>query len=264
MTTQIRFDDGAAYERYMGVWSRLAGDLFLGWLAPEHGARWLDVGCGNGAFTGMLAERCAPASIDGVDPSAEQLAYARAQASLQDVNFRLGDAMELPYANDAFDAAVMPLVIFFVPDAARGVAEMARVVRPGGSVSAYAWDMHGGGFPYVTLQSELRELGVVVPVPPSAGASHLESLRELWTTAGLIDVDTTVITVQRTFGSFSDYWATIMSGPSVAQQLAVMSDGERTLLEVRLRERLPADGSGRITYSARANAVKGSVAMRTT
>ena len=38
---QIRFDDGAAYERMMGTWSRLAGDIFLDWLAPRPGLRWI-------------------------------------------------------------------------------------------------------------------------------------------------------------------------------------------------------------------------------
>ena len=76
VTDRIRFDDGAAYERYMGEWSRLAGETFLGWLAPRPGLRWLDVGCGNGAFTELLAGRCAPLSVHGIDPSEAQLAYA--------------------------------------------------------------------------------------------------------------------------------------------------------------------------------------------
>ena len=75
--TTIRFDDGAAYERYMGVWSRYAGAEFLDWLAPKPGLRWIDVGCGNGAFTEMIVERCAPSAIQGIDPSEAQLAYAR-------------------------------------------------------------------------------------------------------------------------------------------------------------------------------------------
>src|ERR1700685_1246301 len=76
-TNQIRFGDGAAYERYMGKWSQLAGEIFLDWLAPKPGLRWLDVGCGNGAFTEMLVERCAPVSVQGIDPSEGQLAFAR-------------------------------------------------------------------------------------------------------------------------------------------------------------------------------------------
>src|SRR5882757_5268502 len=85
---EIRFDDGAAYERYMGKWSQRVGEAFLDWLAPKPGLRWLDIGCGNGAFTEMLVERCAPASIDGIDPSEEQLAYARTRPALRCAQFR--------------------------------------------------------------------------------------------------------------------------------------------------------------------------------
>src|SRR5207302_4560772 len=115
------------------------------------GLRWLDVGCGNGAFTETIVERCAPLSVDGVDPSAEQLAYARTRPASLIAQFKQGDAMALPFPDNVFDAIVMPLVIFFVPDPAKGVAEMARVVVPGGLVTAYSWDMFGGGFPYDAL-----------------------------------------------------------------------------------------------------------------
>jgi len=67
--TQIRFDDGAAYERMMGIQSQLAGNIFLDWLAPRSGLRWIDIGCGNGAFPELLVERCAPAQVQGIDPS---------------------------------------------------------------------------------------------------------------------------------------------------------------------------------------------------
>ena len=78
----IRFDDGAAYERFMGKWSQLASETFLDWLAPEPGLRWLDVGCGNGAFTEMLVERCAPVSVQGIDPCEAQLAFARTRPAV--------------------------------------------------------------------------------------------------------------------------------------------------------------------------------------
>ena len=258
-TNQIRFEDGAAYERYMGEWSRLAGEAFLDWVAPTSGLRWLDVGCGNGAFTEMLVERCAPASVHGVDPSEAQLAYARTRPASRVAQFRQGDAMALPFPDDTFDAAVMPLVIFFVPDPAAGVAEMARVVRPGGSVTAYAWDMVGGGFPYEALQAEMRGLGVAVPVPPSPDASRIDAMRDLWTGAGLESVETREITVRRTFIDFDDYWATVRGGPSVGPQLAAISPDDLALLKARMLARLPPDASGRITYSARANVVKGRV-----
>jgi SAM-dependent methyltransferase len=256
---QIRFNDGAAYERYMGKWSQLAGETFLDWLAPKTGLRWLDVGCGNGAFTEMLVERCAPISVHGVDPSEGQLAFARTRPLSRVAQFRQGDAMALPFPDDSFDAAVMPLVIFFVQDPARGVAEMARVVRPGGAVTAYAWDMAGGGFPYEALHDEMRGLGVAVPAPPSPDASRIDAMRDLWIGAGLDGVETLEITVERTFIDFDDYWTIILGGPSVGPQLAAMASGDLARLSARMRERLPADATGRITYSARANAIKGYV-----
>lgn len=259
VTDQILFDDGAAYERYMGKWSRLAGEVFLDWLAPEPGLRWLDVGCGNGAFTERIVERCAPLSVEGIDPSEEQLAYARSRPGLGVARFRQADAMAKPFPDNTFDVAVMPLVIFFVPDPAKGVAEMARVVCPGGTVAAYAWDMFGGGFPYDALQAEMREMGVAVPAPPSPDASRIDAMRDLWTGAGLEAVETMEITVQRTFADFEDYWTTILGGASVRLKLAAMAPEDLALLQERMRARLPADAAGRITYRARANAVKGRV-----
>ena len=253
----IRFDDGAGYERYMGKWSQLAGEVFLDWLAPKPGLRWLDVGCGNGAYTEMIVNRGAPSSVEGIDPFEGQLAFARARPAARLAKFQLGDAMAIPFNDDAFDAAVMPLVIFFVPVPAKGVAEMARVVRPGGAVTAYAWDMLGGGFPYDGLHLEMRALGVNVPRPPSSDASRLDAMKALWNGAGLKDVETREIEVKRTFDGFDDYWTTILRGPSVAAKLAAMSPESIELLKGRMRARLPADAAGRITYGARANAIKG-------
>ena len=256
---QIVFDDGATYDRYMGRWSRIVGDVFLDWLAPERNLRWLDVGCGNGAFTEMLFERCAPAAIDGVDPSEAQLAFARAQPAAKLAKFHQGDAMALPFPDDAFDAAVMPLVIFFVPDPAKGVAEMARVVSAGGIVAAYGWDLTGGGFPYTALQQEMRELGVTHGMPPSPEAARLDVLQELWSGAGLHSIETRAIEVERTFDDFEDWWTTVLTGPSVSAKLAAMAPDVRAALKERMRAHHPADASGRVTYGARANAVKGRV-----
>jgi ubiquinone/menaquinone biosynthesis C-methylase UbiE len=256
---KIRFDDGAAYERMMGTWSRLTGAIFLDWLAPRSGLRWIDVGCGNGAFTELLVERCAPAEVQGIDPSEGQLAFARARPAARVAEFRQGDAMALPFSEDRFDAAVMALVIFFVPDPAKSVAEMARVVGPGGTVAAYAWDVLGGGFPLEPIQAEMRALGVTPMLPPSSGASRMEALRDLWTGAGLDAVETREITVQRTFADFDDFWTTTLLGSSVGPTVAAMAPADVELLKTRVRARLPADAAGRITYDARANAIKGRV-----
>ena len=258
-TSEIRFDDGAAYERYMGKWSQLAGEVFLDWLAPRPGLRWLDVGCGSGAFTEMLVDRTAPRSAHGIDPSEAQLAFARTRPVSRVAEFRHGDAMALPFPDDTFDAAVMPLVIFFVPDPAKGVAEMARVVCPGGIVAAYAWGMSDGGFPYEALRAEMKRLGVDVPEPPSRDASRMDVMRDLWAGAGLDAIETREITVQRTFGDFDDYWTTIFGGPSVGPRLRAMTPEAIARLKTRMRACLPADSTGRITVSARANAARGRV-----
>jgi SAM-dependent methyltransferase len=261
LSNQIRFDDGAAYERYMGKWSQLAGDAFLDWLAPRPGLRWLDVGCGNGAFTDLILQGCEPKSVVGIDPSPAQLSYARARFEAGRIEFREGNAMALPFAAASFDVAVMPLVIFFVPDPSKGVAEMARVVRPGGMVSAYAWDMAGGGFPYASLLSELKASGAVVPEPPSGQASSVDEMRRLWTAAGLDAIDIRPIEVQRTFADFDDYWTTILGSPSAGVAISSMAPEAHQRLREVMRVRLAPAADGRITCSGRANAVKGRVGV---
>jgi ubiquinone/menaquinone biosynthesis C-methylase UbiE len=256
---QIRFDDGAAYERMMGTWSRLAGDVFLDWLAPRSGLRWIDVGCGNGAFTARLIERCAPAEVHGIDPSEAQLAFARTRSDARLAQFHQGDALALPFPNSRFDVAVMALVIFFVPDPAKGVAEMVRVVSPGGMIAAYAWDIMGGGSPTNPIGMELQTMGFQQPLPPSSDASRVEALHSLWTYAGLEAIETREITVSRTFKDFDDFWMTTRTTPGVNSIIASMSSVDTERLKRQLRERLPADPDGRVTYAARANAVKGHV-----
>lgn len=255
----IRFDDGAAYEQMMGVWSRFAGEIFLGWLAPPSGLRWIDVGCGTGAFTQLLVERCAPVEVQGIDPSEGQLAFARTRPAARLAEFRVGDAMALPFSAGTFDAAVMALVLVFVPEPAKGIAEMARVVRPGGLIATYMWDMLGGGFPLDPVLVEMRAMGLAPPRPPRMEASGMDAMRELWTGAGLGDVETREIVVQRTYASFDDFWEINGRSPSMSGVIAAMTSADVETLKSSVRVRLPEDAAGRITYSARAHAVKGRV-----
>ena len=254
---KIRFEDGTLYERYMGQWSRLAGDVFLDWLAPSPGWRWADIGCGTGAFSQLLVDRCAPAAVDGVDPSEAQLAFARGRPAARLAHFRRGDAMALPFADATFDAAVMALVIFFVPQPAKGVAEMRRVLRPGGVAAAYAWDIEQGGIPAEPILGALRDGGFSYPLPPSPAASRIDALRDLWRGAGLVNVDTRAIAVTQTFADFGAFWETHRLLPMIRDLLAGMSAGEIEELKDRTRARLSADAAGRITVTGRANAVKG-------
>jgi SAM-dependent methyltransferase len=254
---KIQFTDGAAYEETMGVWSRLAGNVFLDWVAPAPGLRWIDIGCGNGAFTELLAERCSPLEVQGIDPSEGQLAYARTRAAASVATFQTGDAMALPFPAETFDAAVMALVVVFVPEPATGLREMVRVVRPGGIVATYVWDMLGGGFPLDPILMEMEAMGLAYPRPPRIEVSGMAALRELWDGAAIDEVETCEITVARIFPDFGDFWRIYARSPSLASILAGLSAGDAETLKARVRSRLPADAEGRITYEARANAIKG-------
>ena len=255
--TQIRYDDGVAYERMMGTWSRAAGEIFLDWLAPSRGLRWIDVGCGSGAFTELIVKHCAPTAVEAVDPSEAQLSFARGGPVGQITKFRLADALALPFSEARFDAAIMALVIFFVPDPAAGVAEMARVVCPGGIVAAYVWDMMGGGHPLELMHIEMKAMGFSPPLPPRSDVTGLEALTRLWRGAALDDIETREITVQRTFPDFDDFWTTSTLSATVSQTISAMHPNDVEFLKARMKERLAADVAGRIICSARANAIRG-------
>jgi ubiquinone/menaquinone biosynthesis C-methylase UbiE len=240
---QIRFDDGASYERMMGVWSRLAGDIFIDWLAPRSGLRWIDIGCGNGAFTELLVDRCAPAEVQGIDPSAGQLAFAHTRPAARVAEFSQGDAMALPFAEGRFDAVVMALVIPLVSDPAKAMAEMVRVAAPGAIVATYVWDLVGGRSPAELIDAELSTMGITSPRNPSFDASGMDALRDLWTAAGLDAIETREITVQRTFDDFDDFWTANLLNPRVGPTVAAMTSGDVKRLKAQALARLPPDAA---------------------
>ncbi len=252
------FSDGKAYERMMGRWSRIAGDEFLHWLKVPAGKSWLDVGCGNGAFTEEIVARANPSAVTGIDPSDGQVAFARERPALHGVSFHVGDAQALPFDGNSFDTGVMALVIAFVPDPAKGVAELARVVKPGGMVAAYMWDLPNLCVPLSPLYRALVKLGHAAPQPPSPQASSQAGLRKLWTDAGLQSVDMTVLRISVSFDNLDDFWASnvVPVGP-LGKVLSGLSPAEGKALRAELAESLPVQPDGKIVYESVANAVKG-------
>lgn len=258
-TPPPRFDDGAAYERFMGGWSREAGAIFLDWLSPAPGLAWADIGCGNGVFTGLVCQRARPARVEAIDVSEGQLAFARTRPEAACATFRQGDAMALPYPDAAFDIAVMTLVIVFLPDPARGVAEMRRIVRPGATVATYIWDVAAGGFPAQPVWAALALLGAPQPVPPQAGAAGVEALEALWRGAGLLDIRQRAISITRRFADFETYWQACQDSTSIRAALAALAPAEAAKARAHAQSLVQTLPDGSVAVDAHANAIRGRV-----
>ncbi len=251
------WDSGADYDRFMGRWSRLLAARFLEWLNVPAGRSWLDVGCGTGALLGLVHRTAAPGRLSGVDPSPAFVETART-AYGEVATIEVGDAQDLPFADDSTDVTVSALVLNFVPDAARAVREMRRVTAPRGQVALYVWDYAEGmemlrvfWDAAAQIRSDIRHLDEAEQFP----LCHPIRLQELFEAGGLADVETAALHAQTTFSTFDEYWSPfeLAQGPAGAL-VASLSAEQRQALRERLRERL---GDGPISLSARAWAIRG-------
>ena len=255
-----RFTDGAGYEKFMGQWSRIAGRLFIDWLALPSGLSWLDVGCGTGAFTEIIRQSSGAVEIVAIDPSAAQVSYAQSRKTAEGAQFQVADARSIPFEDGRFDVAVSALVLNFISDREKGVAEMRRVVRLGGTVAAYVWDFAGGNSTARHLNSAVRELEG--PGYRAAGlnpeSTTGEYLKALFEGAGLADVESRPIDITVAFRDFDDYWnSNATSGSPGANVIRSFSEEKRQRLLALVKARLPIDDHGGILYTARVNAVRG-------
>jgi SAM-dependent methyltransferase len=254
---------GDAYEEYVGRWSRQVAELFLDWLQVPAGRSWLDVGCGTGALSGATARRMRPTRVLGIDTSEGFLARASQQVRDRRVTFQQGDAQKIPSEAEQFDAAVSGLVLNFVPDQGRMIAEMRRVVRPGGAVALYVWDYAGDmqlmrrfWDAAAALDPEARELDEGVRFPICAPAP-LEALLQ---NTGLAAVETRAIDVPTVFRDFDDFWSPFLGGQGPAPGYCVsLTEEHRARLREHLRQTLPVQADGRIALIARAWAARGTV-----
>jgi SAM-dependent methyltransferase len=227
-----------AYQRYMGRYSRPLAREFVDLVGVLPGDRVLDVGCGPGVLTAPLVERCGVEHVAAVDPSEPFVAAAR--HAFPGVDVREASAEDLPFDDDAFDAALAQLVVHFMADPVAGLREMGRVTRPGGTVAASVWDNAGSSGPLQVFWRAAQE------VDPGAGdegglpGSREGQLAELADAAGLRSIRSTSQTVSVHFSSFDEWWAPYLLGVGPAGSYVAGLEPElRQRVEESCRRRFP-------------------------
>jgi ubiquinone/menaquinone biosynthesis C-methylase UbiE len=253
---KVTFDAAEDYERFMGRWSRAIGERFLAWLGAPADARWLDVGCGTGAFSELILKRCAPKSLTGIDPSPEQITYVGKH--LPGGTFQVADATAMPFPDGGFDVVASALVLHFIADRAAALGEMKRVLRPGGLVGGYTWKRTATTdfAAYAPMLEGVASIGGEPLRSPVVPEGSIDGMRASLGAAGYIDIAVLEIEVPQTYENFDAYWSaqTLPFSPS-GKTVAKLDDAQRARLRDLLRETLPA-GDGTITYSATAVAGK--------
>lgn len=264
MTEASRHDAwqaGDSYDAYMGRWSRRIAPQFLDWLDAPGGLDWLEVGCGTGALSAAILARCSPRSLIAIDPSEGFLAKARADVPDGEVAFQVGDAQALPFEPASRDVVVSALVLNFVPDRERALAEMKRVARSGGRVGFYVWDYPGGGVEFMrafwTAAKTLDPRAVDLTEGRRFPFCTSDALVDLARRAGFASVGSAPIEVPTVFKDFEDYWRpfTLGAGPAPGYCTSLDPDA-RERLRRKLHDHLPRGRDGSIALKARAWAVK--------
>ncbi len=257
----VLWASGPVYEAYVGRWSRLVARPFIDWLGILPEGRWCDVGCGTGALSTAVLDEASPHDVVGIDPSPEFIAYAREHVQDPRSRFEPGDAQALPFPEGAFDAVVSGLVLNFVPQPERAVSEMARVVRPGGTVAVYVWDYAG------RMELMRHFWNAAIALDPAAVTEdegrrsplcQPDPLAALFHQSGLADIEVRAIDVPTVFQDFDDCWSPFLNGGAPAPRYAMALDEDhRTALRERFRAGLPFRPDGSIHLIARAWAVRG-------
>lgn len=267
MSTSSTFvaHDGDGYEMLMGRWSRQLAPAFSEFAGVSDAHRQvLDVGCGTGHLARTVAERHPAAQVQGVDLSPAYVDHARRHhAGEPRLAFAIGDACALDFADARFDAVLSMLVLHFVPQPERAVAEMRRVVRPGGVVAAAVWDARGG---FVANRLFWDTAAAVDPQAVARRARNYTrpmtrpgELARAWREAGLQDVQADTIGIRMDFASFDDYWAPYegQDGPG-AEYVATLDATLRERVRDAVRAAyLDGEDDGPRSFAALAWAVRG-------
>jgi SAM-dependent methyltransferase len=243
------------YDRFMGRYSALLAPQLADLAGVDSRQRVLDVGCGPGALTSELVERVGTSGVSAVDPSEQFVAASRERHPGVDV--RRAAAEELPFADGEFDAALAQLVVHFMADPVRGLAEMARVTRAGGVVCACVWDHAGEQTPLAPFWQAVHELDPEAEDESELAGGREGQLAELFVEAGVREVEETALPVRVEHATFEEWWEpfTLGVGPA-GSYVAALDSAEEVELRERCRQRLP---QAPFTLSARAWAARGLV-----
>lgn len=240
MTSTFTVHEAAGYEQLMGRWSRRLAPAFIDFAGLAAGEKILDVGCGTGSLTFELATHAELQAISAIDISPTFVAAARACNTDPRVTIAQADATALPFADGAFDRAMALLVLHFVPETAGAIAQMRRVVRPGGVVAATVWD-HYGGMPgmrmvvdtLAALSEAGRQLRARYMFQPMMQPGEM---KQAFVSAGLGEVEETQLLVRMDYADFDDLWAPIAAGEGPIGRFAGALEPaarERATTEVR-------------------------------
>ncbi|MEP6631177.1 MAG: class I SAM-dependent methyltransferase [Lapillicoccus sp.] len=223
---------GEMYQRFMGRFSDPLAEPFADFARVGHGSgmRVLDVGCGPGALSVELVQRVGVHRVTAVDPSEPFVTAARER--LPGVDVQRAGAEELPFADASFDAVLAQLVVQFMTDPAVGVAEMARVAKPGGVVAACVWDHGGRRGPLSPFWTAAAALDPAAPNEDRRVGAQEGDLEDLLRRAGLRDVTETGLTVTKHFATFEEWWEPFTFGVGPAGDYARTLD-ERGLAALR-------------------------------
>ena len=259
--TADKWQSGAAYELYMGRWSRPLARSFVEWLKWKPAAHWLEIGCGTGALTSVICECADPASVVACDPADAFVSHARKQVPDARASFVAAGVDALPQKPGGFDAIVSGLVLNFLPQPERALASMLERLRPSGVAAAYVWDYAGG-------TEFLRDFWAeAVAADPRAAAldertrfplCEPAALSAAFRAAGFDNVETTALVIPTVFADFDDFWSPFLGGTGPAPAyVGSLAPPQREDLRERLRRRFHAERDGRISLEARAWAVRG-------
>lgn len=257
--------DGAAYERFLGRWTRRLAEPFVQFARLPPDGNVLEVGCGTGSLALSLARTRPSGGIVGVDIAEPYIAYARAAAGEQRVQFEVGDACGLRFDDGTFAGALAQLVINFVPDAAKAAREMRRVTQSGGVVASAIWDFRGG----LVYQRLFWDTAAGLDPNATTARDRLfshplalpEGLAGLWRSAGLAEIEQASLTIRMDYAGFDDYWEPLLGGQGpVGTYVHDLPPTLRAEIEARVRlAYLSGAPDGPRSMTATAWAVRGIV-----